>query len=93
MPSVDGLAAGVKNIVMLFARLYAVLLVVTAILAFPIVSLLGKEFSQQYTVFINMGFGFFACVFLCITIIVSLTVGFRIYSITQINPATIVKKE
>ena len=85
--------AGVKNIVMLFARLYAVLLVVTAILAFPIVSLLGKEFSQQYTVFINMGFGFFACVFLCITIIVSLTVGFRIYRITQINPATIVKKE
>ena len=85
--------AGMKDIVMLFARLYVILLVVTAALAFPVVFLLGKEFSQQYTVFINMGFGFFACVFLCITIIVGLTVGFRIYRITQINPAMIIKKE
>jgi len=40
-----------------------------------------------------MDFGFYACVFLCITLIVALTVGFRIYRITQINPAQIIKKE
>ena len=85
--------AGMKDIVLLFARLYATLLVVTFVLAIPVISVLAKEFSQLYTVFIDMGIGFYACVFLCITLIVSLTVGFRIYRITQINPAMIIKKE
>ena len=82
-----------KDIVLLFARLYATLLVVTFVLAIPVISVLAKEFSQMYTVFIDMGIGFYACVFLCITLIVALTVGFRIYRITQINPAMIIKKE
>ena len=85
--------AGMKDIVLLFARLYATLLVVTFVLAIPVISVLAKEFSQMYTVFIDMGIGFYACVFLCITLIVALTVGFRIYRITQINPAMIIKKE
>ena len=85
--------ASMKDIILLFARLYALLLIVTFVLAIPIVSALGKEFSQMYTIFIDMDFGFYACVFLCITLIVTLTVGFRIYRITQINPAQIIKKE
>ena len=85
--------ASMKDIILLFARLYALLLIVTFVLAIPIVSALGKEFSQMYTIFIDMDFGFYACVFLCITLIVALTVGFRIYRITQINPAQIIKKE
>ena len=85
--------ASMKDIILLFARLYALLLIVTFVLAIPIVSVLGKEFSQMYTIFIDMDFGFYACVFLCITLIVTLTVGFRIYRITQINPAQIIKKE
>ena len=85
--------AGMKDIVLLFARLYVVLLVVTFALAVPIVSALAKTFSQQYAVFIDMGFGFYAFVFLCIAAIVALTVGFRIYRVTQINPAMIIKKE
>ena len=85
--------ASMKDIILLFARLYALLLIVTFVLAIPIVSALGKEFSQMYTIFIDMDFRFYACVFLCITLIVALTVGFRIYRITQINPAQIIKKE
>ena len=85
--------AGMKDIVLLFARLYATMLIVTFVLAVPIVSALAKEFSQLYTIFIDMGVGFYACVFLCITVIVALTVGFRIYRITKINPAKIIKKE
>ena len=85
--------AGMKDIVLLFARLYATMLIVTFVLAIPIVSALAKEFSQLYTIFIDMDFGFYACVFLCITVIVTLTVGFRIYRITKINPAEIIKKE
>ena len=85
--------AGMKDIVLLFAHLYATMLTVTFVLAVPIVSVLSKEFSQLYTIFIDMDFGFYACVFLCITVIVTLTVGFRIYRITKINPAMIIKKE
>lgn len=85
--------AGIKDIVLLFARLYALLLVVTFALAVPIISALAKEFSQMYTVFIDMGIGFYASVFIYITIIVALTVGFRIYLITKVNPAATIKKE
>ena len=85
--------AGIKDIVLLFARLYALLLAVTFALAVPIISALAKKFSQMYTIFIDMGLGFYACVFLCITVIVALTVGFRIYRITQVNPAATIKKE
>jgi len=85
--------AGMKDIVILFARLYATMLIATFLLAIPIVSALAKEFSQMYTIFIDMGVGFYACVFLFITVIVALTVGFRIYRITTVNPAEIVKKE
>ena len=85
--------AGMKDIVLLFARLYTFMLVITALLAFPIVLWLEQKFGQMYTVSVDMGFGFFACVFLCIVLVVCLTVGFRIYRTTRINPAEIIKKE
>ena len=85
--------AGMKDIVVLFARLYALVLVMTALLAFPVVSWLEQKFGQMYTVSVNMGISFFAGVFVCITLVVCLTVGFRIYRTTRINPAEIIKKE
>ena len=85
--------AGMKDIVVLFARLYTLMLVITALLAFPVVLWLEQKFGQMYTVSIDMGFGFFACVFLCIALVVCLTVGFRIYRTSRINPAEIIKKE
>ena len=85
--------AGVKDIVFIFARLYIWLLVITAILAFPIVMFAIKAFSSQYAIFADTGIAFYGGIFLGMAAIVALTVGFRIYLITKVNPAEIIRKE
>ena len=85
--------AGVKDIAMIFARLYIWLLVITAILAFPIIMLVIEAFSSQYAVFADTGIGFYASIFVGVSLIIALTVGFRIYLITKVNPAEIIRKE
>ena len=85
--------AGVKQIALIFARLYIWLLVVTFILAFPIVAFAITGFSSMYEVFIDTGVGFYGSIFLGITAIITLTVAFRIYLITKVNPAEIIRKE
>ena len=85
--------AGVKQIALIFARLYIWLLVTTFILAFPIVAFAITGFSSMYEVFIDTGVGFYGSIFLGITAIITLTVAFRIYLITKVNPAEIIRKE
>ena len=85
--------AGVKQIALIFARLYIWLLVVTFILAFPIVAFAVTEFSSMYEVFIDTGILFYGGIFVGMAAIVALTVGFRIYLITKVNPAEIIRKE
>ena len=85
--------AGVKQIALIFARLYIWLLVVTFILAFPIVAFAITGFSSMYEVFIDTGVGFYGSIFLGITAIITLTVAFRIYLIAKVNPAEIIRKE
>ena len=85
--------AGVKQIAFIFARLYIWLLTVTAVLAFPIVAFAVREFSASYAVFAEIGFGFYGSIFLGITAIITLTVAFRIYLITKVSPAEIIRKE
>ena len=85
--------ASVKDIAMIFARLYIWLLVVTAVLAFPIVAFAIREFSASYAVFADTGIGFYASIFVGMSCIIALTVAFRIYLITRVNPAEIIRKE
>ncbi len=85
--------AGLKDIVLIFARLYIWLLVVTAALAFPIVSAILSIMKRIYAIFIDTGVWFYGGIFLGMTLIIALTVGFRIYLITKVNPAEIIRKE
>lgn len=85
--------AGVKDITLIFARLYIWLLVVTAILAFPIVMFVIQSYSSLYDVFADTGIGFYVSIFVGITLVIALTVAFRIYQITRVNPAEIIRKE
>ena len=85
--------AGVKDIAFIFARLYIWLLVITAIFAFPIVMFVIQSYSSLYAVFANTGIGFYVSIFVGITLVIALTVGFRIYLITKVNPAEIIRKE
>ena len=85
--------AGLKDIILLFARLYLWMLGISAIFALPIVYLILQQWKQMYLVFFNDGILFWGGILLGVTIITALTVIFRILKIARINPATIIKSE
>ena len=85
--------AGLKEIIILFARLYVWVLGISALLAFPIVYLILQQWKQMYLVFFNDGILYWGGILLGVTIITALTVIFRILKIARINPATIIKSE
>ena len=85
--------AGLKEIIILFARLYVWVLGISAVLAFPIVYLILQQWKQMYSVFFNDGILYWGGILLGVTTITALTVIFRILKIARINPATIIKSE
>ena len=85
--------AGLKDIILLFARLYLWMLGISAIFAFPIVYLILQQWKQMYLVFFNDGILYWGGILLGVTGITALTVIFRILKIARINPATIIKSE
>lgn len=85
--------AGMRQIVWLFARLYVTLLTVTAVLEFALVEFLLRQFSTLYTVFFQHGVAFYFCLFLSVSLFVALTVAFRIWQVSRVNPAEEIKRE
>lgn len=85
--------AGMRQIVWLFARLYVTLLTVTAVLGFALVEFLLRQFSTLYTVFFQHGVAFYFCLFLSVFLFVALTVAFRIWQVSRVNPAEEIKRE
>lgn len=85
--------AGLKEIILLFARLYIWVLGISAAIALPIVYLIILQWKQMYTVFFNDGILYWGGILLGVTTITALTVIFRILKIARINPATIIKNE
>ena len=85
--------AGLKEIILLFARLYIWVLGISAAIALPIVYLIIQQWKQMYTVFFNDGILYWGGILLGVTSITALTVIFRILKIARINPATIIKNE
>ena len=85
--------AGLKQIILLFARLYIRLLTVSAVIAFPFIYIVIQMWKKAYIVFFNDGIIYWAGIFIGITFITALTVLFRILGIARINPAKVIKNE
>lgn len=85
--------AGVRQIVLIFARLYIVLVIITVAIAFPIVEFLLRMFSNMYYSFIDTGILFYGGILLFVVLLITLTVYVRIKNIARINPAEIIKSE
>lgn len=85
--------AGLKEIILLFTRLYLWMLSISFVIATPIIYLILQQWKQMYLVFFNDGILYWGGILLGITIITALTVIFRILKIARINPATIIKSE
>ena len=85
--------AGLKEIILLFARLYIWVLGISAAIALPIVYLIIQQWKQMYLVFFNDGILYWGGILLGVTSITALTVIFRILKVARINPASIIKNE
>lgn len=85
--------ADVPQIILLFARLYIILLLCSAIVAFPLVYVVLMLWKQMYTVFFDCGLLFWLCIFLIVTFITGFTILFRILRIARTNPAEVIKNE
>ncbi len=85
--------AGLKQIIILFARLYMGLLAGSATIAFPLIYAFMQMWKRTYIVFFNDGILYWAGIFMGITFITTLTVLFRILKIARINPAKVIKNE
>lgn len=85
--------AGAWQIALLFARLYVVLVLSTAVVAFPIVDFLLGKLRETYYSFIDTGFLFYGGILLVVILLIALTVYARIRDISRINPAEVIKSE
>lgn len=81
-----------KNILWLFGRRYFYLLVIPAALAFPLVGLILSILKKSYSVFIDLGFLFWAGIFFGIALLVVLTVLWRILQVVHTCPANEIAK-
>lgn len=85
--------AGLKQIIILFARMYVCLLVFSATVAFPLCYVLIQAWKDMYIVFFNDGPLFWISIFAAVTTITALTIIFRILKIARTNPAEVIKSE
>ena len=85
--------AKVRHIAFLFARMYMVLLVGTAAIAFPLLHVIIKMLGEKYPLHVNTGWLFYTVLFVSVALIVFLTIYRRIRNIAKVNPAEMIKSE
>jgi ABC-type antimicrobial peptide transport system permease subunit len=85
--------ARAPQIAMLFTRLYLILLVATAAVAFPIIYIVLQQWKQWTVAFFDDGILFWPGIFLAVAAFTGLTICFRIWRIARSNPAETIKRE
>ena len=81
-----------KDILWLFGCRYFYLLVIPAVLAFPLVGLIFTILRESYLVFINYGPLFWTGIFLSVALLVVLTILWRILQVAHTRPAEEIAK-
>ncbi len=85
--------AGKPQILMLFSRLYIILLTVTILIALPIMHIIITYIKEQSQVFFSYGALFWLAIFLAVALLTFVTIIFRILRISRQNPAEVIKNE
>ena len=85
--------AGSLHIAWVFIRLYAVLLVTSAAVAFPLLYVVFGYWKQMYVKFFDYGPYFWGALFLFLAAMVAFTIAFKINRIVRLNPAEVIKSE
>ncbi len=85
--------ATVKTIFGMFFREYLTMLTTSAVISFPITYVIVKKWIEGYNRQTDIGIGVFMIVFIGLAIIVSLTIGWRVWRTANENPAEVIKQE
>ena len=85
--------AHMKDILAMFAKEYAMLLVIASVIAFSIGYAIMKHWLESYTLQTPVSWWIFACIFIGIAIVIALSIGYRVWKAANENPAKVVKSE
>ena len=82
-----------RHIAWKFTRLYAILLVTSAMVAFPLLYVIFHFWRMMYVQFFNCGPLFWISLFLVLAVLVGITIFWKVSAIVKINPARIIQQE
>ena len=80
-------------ILFIFAKSNLVQLVVSAVIAFPVLTLLLNKWLQNYSTHITISILPFIILFFLMAVIVAITIIWQLWRIARINPAEVIKSE
>lgn len=85
--------ATVRNILTLFFREYALLLLVSSLIAFPAAWWVMRRWIEHYNRQVEIGFLPFLLIFVGVALCVAACIGHRIWKTANENPAEVIKSE
>ena len=85
--------AKVKDILLMFFKQYMLQVVMAAFVAFPVGYFLMKNWMEQYARQTDISIWIFLCIFLGMSLLVTLCIGWRVWKVANENPAVVIKKE
>ena len=85
--------AGKFNIAWVFIRLYAILLATSAAVAFPLLYFVFGFWKQMYVKFFDCNISFWLVLFAFLSIVVALTIAWKVNKIVRLNPVEVIKSE
>lgn len=85
--------AQVSDILLMFFKQYMLQVVVAAVIAFPVGFFLMKNWLQQYARQTEISIWIYFGIFMGISMLVTLCIGWRVWKAANENPAVVIKKE
>jgi ABC-type antimicrobial peptide transport system permease subunit len=85
--------ATMENILSMYFKTYFTLLIIGALIAFPIGYIIMKQWLEQYIKQTGIDAWIYAAIILVMTFVIILCVGWRVYKASVENPVESLKKE
>ena len=85
--------ATISNILSIFFKEYALLLIVSSLIAFPAVYTIMKHWIETYNRQVSIGATPFILIFAGIAMVITISIGWRVWQAARQNPAEVIKSE
>lgn len=85
--------ATIGNILSIFFREYTLLLIISSLIAFPVGYIIMRQWIEIYNRQVNIGVWPFILIFMGIMIVITLSIGWRVWQAARQNPAEVIKSE